>query len=148
MSGLLALAILSLHATLCNNIGIPRRIHRRVNSRRALQWRRRALPFSLVVRCRTRARSRPPWLDGTLFMSPHISKHLRWMSSRLQARTFFMSRRNSKRSHGRVKPFGGLFKSTLDDFLRVDRDYLHSQDSYQNLDLLIMRRTSPLALHE
>jgi hypothetical protein len=49
---------------------------------------------------------------------------LRWMSRRLRARSFFLSRRNSKRSHGRVEPFGGLLKSTLDDFLRVDRDYL------------------------
>ena len=35
-----------------------------------------------------------------------------------------MSRRNSKRSHGHVEPFGGLLKSTLDDFLRVDHNYL------------------------
>ncbi len=35
-----------------------------------------------------------------------------------------MSRRNSKKSHGCVEPFGGLLKPTLNDFLRVDRDYL------------------------
>jgi len=35
-----------------------------------------------------------------------------------------MSRRNSKKSHGHVEPFGGLLKSTLDDFLRVDRNHL------------------------
>ena len=34
-----------------------------------------------------------------------------------------MSRRNSKQSNG-IEPFGGLLKSTLDDFLRVDCDYL------------------------
>ncbi len=136
MSGLLALTILSLHASLCNNKGIPCCIHCRVNSKRAQQWRRRALPFSLVARCQTRARSHPPQLDGTLFMSPHLSKDLRWMSRRLRARSFFISRRNSKRSHGRVEPFGGLLKSTLDDFLRVDRDYLQnvgSALSYFNL---------------
>jgi len=55
-------------------------------------------------------------------MSPHISKHLQWMGRRVRARAFFKSRRNSKRSNG-VEPFGGLLKSTLDDFLRVDRDY-------------------------
>ena len=81
------------------------------------------MPFALVVRCRTRARSRPPRLDGTQFMSPHISKHVRWMGRRVRARAFFRSRRNSKRSNG-IEPFGGLLKSTLDDFLRVDRDYL------------------------
>ncbi len=123
MSGLLASTILSLHAILHNNNGITRRRHCRVNSKRARQWRRHALPFALVVRCRTRAHSRPPWLDGTLFMSPHISKHLRCMGRRLQDRSFFMSRRNSKRSNG-IELFGGLLKSILDDFLRVDCDYL------------------------
>ena len=123
MSGLLAYTILSLHAILHSNNGITRRKHGRVNSKRARQWRRRALPFALVVRCRTRARSRPPRLDGTQFMSPHISKHVRWMGRRVRARAFFWSRRYSKRSNG-IEPFGGLLKSTLDDFLRVDRDYL------------------------
>ena len=45
------------------------------------------------------------------------------MGRRVRARAFFKSRRNSKRSNG-IEPFGGLLKSTLDDFLRVDRDYL------------------------
>ncbi len=120
--GLLALAILSLHATLSQN-GITRRGLRQVTSNFAWQLRRRALPFSLVVRCQTRARSCPPWMDGILFMSPHISRHLRWMSRRLRAQSLFMSRRNSKWSNG-VEPFGGLLKSTLDDFLRSDHDYL------------------------
>jgi hypothetical protein len=34
-----------------------------------------------------------------------------------------MSQHNSKQSNG-VEPFGGLLKSTLDDLLRCDWDYL------------------------
>jgi hypothetical protein len=123
MSALLAYTILSLHAILHNNNGIMRRKHRRVNSKRSRQWRRRALPFALVVRCQKKASSHPPWLDGTLFMFPHISKHLQWMGRRVRAQAFFRSRRYSKRSNG-FEPFGGLLKSSLDDFLRVDCDYL------------------------
>ncbi len=41
----------------------------------------------------------------------------------MRARAFYISRRDSKRSNG-INPFGGLLKSTLDDFLKVDRDYL------------------------
>jgi hypothetical protein len=37
-----------------------------------------------------------------------------------------MSWHNSKHSNG-IEPFGGLLKSTLDDFLRSDRDYLQLQ---------------------
>jgi hypothetical protein len=81
------------------------------------------LPFSLVVRCRTHARSWPPWMNGTLFMSLHISRHLHRMSRHLHAWSFFVSRHNSKQSNS-VEPFGGLLKSTLDDFLRSDHDYL------------------------
>jgi hypothetical protein len=80
-------------------------------------------PFSLVVRCQTRARSCPPRMDGTLFMSPHISKHLHWMSRHLRTWSFFMSRHNSKQSNI-VKPFGGMLKSPLDYFLRSDCNYL------------------------
>jgi hypothetical protein len=40
----------------------------------------------------------------------------------LQAWLFFMSRRNSRQSG--VEPFGGLYKSTLDDFLRSNCNYL------------------------
>ncbi len=123
MSALLAYTIISLHTILHNNNGITCRKHCRVNSKHARQWRRRALPFALVVWCQTRARSHSHQLDGTLFMSPHISKHLRWMGRCVRARAFFWSQRNSKQSNG-IEPFGGLLKSTLDDFLRVDRDYL------------------------
>jgi hypothetical protein len=45
------------------------------------------------------------------------------MGRRLQARLFFMSQRNSRQSSG-VEPFGGLCKSTLDDFLKSDCDYI------------------------
>ena len=34
-----------------------------------------------------------------------------------------MPRRNSRQSSG-VEPFGGLYKSTLDDFLKSDCNYL------------------------
>jgi hypothetical protein len=119
---LLALTILSLHAISSQN-SITHCCHCQVNSKRAQQWRRRALPFSLVVRCLTHARLCPPRMDGTLFMSLHISKHLHWMSRCLCTWLFFMSQRNSKQSNG-VEPFGGLLKYTLDDFLRSDRNYL------------------------
>jgi hypothetical protein len=81
------------------------------------------MPMSLVVRCQTHTCSCPPWMDGTLFMSPHISKHLQWMSRCLHAWLYFMSWQNSKQSNG-FEPFGGLLKSTLDDFLRSDCNYL------------------------
>ena len=80
-------------------------------------------PFSLVVWCWTRARSQPPHLDGTLFLSLHVTKHLRWMGRQLQAWLFFRSQHNSRQSSG-VEPFGGLYKSTLNDFLKSDHDYL------------------------
>ncbi len=125
MLGLLALAILSLHTTLSQN-GITHCPHCRVNSKRARQWRHHALPFSLVVQCQTCTRSCPPWMDGTLFMSPHISRHLHWMSRRLHTQSFFMPRRNSKQSNG-VELLSELLKSTLDDFLRSDCNYLQLQ---------------------
>ncbi len=93
--GTLALAILSLHAILSQN-GITRCCHRQVKSNCAQQWRRRALPFSLVIWCQTCARSCPPWMDHTLFMSPYFSKHLCLISRSLCAWLFFMSRHNSK----------------------------------------------------
>jgi hypothetical protein len=120
--GLLALATLSLQATLSRN-GITPHHHHQVNSKRAKQWRRRTLSFSLVIRCQTLTRSCHPRMDGTLFMSLHISKHLLWTSRRLRAQLFFMSRHNSKQSNS-VELFGGLLKSTLNDFLMSHCYYL------------------------
>jgi hypothetical protein len=80
-------------------------------------------PFSLVVQSQTHSRCCPLWMDGTLFISPHISKYLPWMIRCLRTWLLFMSWRNSKQSNG-VEPFGGLLKSTLDDLLRSDCDYL------------------------
>ncbi len=62
-------------------------------------------------------------LDGSLFLSPNISKHLRWIKGRLRARTFFMSWHNSSQSSS-VEPFGGVSSSTLDGFLRSDVQFL------------------------
>ena len=104
-------------------------------------------PFFLVVWCRTCAHSRSPCLDGTLFLSPHVKKHLSWMGRQLQAQSFFRTRRNSRQSSC-VEPFGGLYKSTLDDFLNLVAIIFSFQDLYHNLNLLIMRRTSPPAWHE
>jgi hypothetical protein len=81
------------------------------------------LALYLVIWCQTRTHSCPPWMDGTLFMPPHNSRHLHWISRHLCAWSFFMSRCNSKQSNG-VEPFGGLLMSTLDDFLRSDCIYL------------------------
>jgi hypothetical protein len=81
------------------------------------------LPFALVVRCRNCARSRPPRLDGSLFLSPHITQHLRWMKGRIRARSFFISQRNSQQSSG-VEPFGGISDSILDGLLRSDVHFL------------------------
>ncbi len=63
-------------------------------------------------------------LDG--WYTVHVSAYLKtfWLMSRcLRAWLFFMSRHNSKESNG-VEPFGGLLKSTLDDFLRSDHNNL------------------------
>jgi hypothetical protein len=124
MSSLLARFILSIiHLSSTRlRVGIQRRIHRRANHERSRRWKRRRLPLSLVVRCRTRPRCRPPRLDGTLFLSPHIAKHLRWMNRRLRARSFFRARSHPVKEG--CAPFGGLCRSTLISFLGHDRDYL------------------------
>ncbi len=77
------------------------------------------MPFALVIRCRRLSRCCPQHLDGSLFLSPNISKHLHWMKGRLHSRTFFLSRRNSSQGSD-VEPFGGVSNSTLDGFLRSD----------------------------
>jgi len=118
----LAWFILHINSQLSRN-GITCCPYHRANHKRAHRWRRRALPFALVVRCRKRARCRPSRLDGSQFLSPTISKHLRWMKGRLRARAFFNSRRNSSRSSG-VEPFGGVSRSILDGFLRSDVHFL------------------------
>ena len=75
----------------------------------------------------------------------------RWMSRRLRAQSFFMSRHNSKHSNG-IEPFGGLLKSTLDDFLRSDCNYLQLQrllskfksiDHEKNISSCIARISAP-----
>jgi hypothetical protein len=81
------------------------------------------MPFALVVWCRKRAQCRPTWLDGSQFLSPSISKHLRWMKGRLRTRAFFNSRRNPGQSSG-VEPFGGVSSSILDGFLQSDVHFL------------------------
>jgi hypothetical protein len=63
-------------------------------------------------------------LDG--WYTLHVSAYLKAFV--LDEQTFvrlvvFMSRRNSKQSNS-VEPFGGLLKSTFDDFLRSDCNYL------------------------
>jgi hypothetical protein len=130
-----------------SRIGITRRRYRRANQKRARHWWRRALPFALIVWCRTCARSCPPRLDGSMFLSPHITKHLRWMKGRLRARSFFISRRNSQWSSG-VEPFGGISSSILDGFLRSDVHFLQlprllsqfwSVDHEKNISLCISR---------
>ncbi len=103
--------------------GITRCPYRQANHKRAHWWRRRALPFALIVWCRHRTRCHPAWLDGSQFLSPSISKHLRCMKGRLRARAFFNSRRNSSQSSG-VEPFGGVSSSILDGFLQSDVHFL------------------------
>ncbi len=121
-SSLLACFILHINSKFSRK-GITRRPYGRGNHKRAHRWRRRALPFALVVRCRKRARCRPTWLDGSQFLSPSISKHLRWMKGQLRARAFFNSRRNPGQSSG-VEPFGGVSSSILDGFLQSDVHFL------------------------
>ena len=94
-----------------------------LSHKRAHRWRRHALPFALVVWCRKRAQCHPAHLDGSQFLSPSISKHLRWMKGRLRARAFFNSRHSSSQSSG-VEPFGGVSRSILDGFLRSDVHFL------------------------
>ncbi len=122
MSRLLACFILHINSNL-SRTGITCLCYRQANHKRARCWWCHALPFALVVRCRRRSHCHPQWLDGSLFLSPNISKHLRWMKGHLRARTFFMSRRNSSQSSG-VELFGGHSSSTLDGFLRSDVQYL------------------------
>jgi hypothetical protein len=122
VSSLLACFILHINSNL-SRTGITCRHYRQANHERACCWWHRALPFALVVWCRRRFCCHPQWLDGSLFLSPNISKHLHWMKGRLRAWTFFMSWRNSSQSRG-VEVFGGLSSSTLDVFLRSDVQFL------------------------
>ncbi len=122
MSSLLACFILHINSNL-SRTGITCCCYCQANHKCARCWWRRALPFALVVWCRRRSRCCPQRLDGGLFLSPNISKHLRWMKGRLHAWTFFMSRRNSSQSSG-VEPSCGLSSSTLDGFLRSDVQFL------------------------
>ena len=69
---------------------------------------------------------RPLLSSSVGWYTVHVSAYLKAFA--VDGQTFassvvLMSRRNSKRRFG-IEPFGGLLKSTLDDFLRVDRDYL------------------------
>jgi hypothetical protein len=65
---------------------------------------------------------------------------LRWMSRHLHTWSFFMSRRNSKQSNG-VEPFGGLLKSTLDNYLQLSRllSNFKSIDHEKNISSCIAR---------
>jgi hypothetical protein len=122
MSSLLACFILHINSNLSRTC-ITCCCYCRANHTCARHWWRRALPFALVVWCRRHSRCHPQWLDGNLFLSPNISKHLHWMKGCLRARTFFMSWRNSSQSSG-VEALGGLSSSTLDGFLRSDVQFL------------------------
>ena len=46
--------------------------------KRKKKFRRRRLPYHLVMRCRRRRGQRPRRLDGSTFPSPRSSKHRRW----------------------------------------------------------------------
>ena len=75
---------------------VPRRKRRccpRPNWKRAQRFRRRALPYWLVRRCRRRPSNRLPRMDGTFFPSPAFNKHKRWRRRRERARTFFSRRK-------------------------------------------------------
>ena len=140
-SCLLACFILHINSQFSRK-GITRRPYRRANNKRAHRWRRRALPFALVVRCRKRARCRPARLDGSQFLSPSISKHLRWMKGHLHAWAFFNSRSNSMVLN-RLVEFHTPSWTDSCDLMCI---FFSSQGSCHNFDQLIMRRTSPLAL--
>ncbi len=106
-----------------SRIGITRHRYHGANQKHARHWWCLASPFALVIQCRTHAQSCPPWLDGSLFLSPCVTKHLSWMKGHLHARSFFISWRNSQWSSG-VEPFGGVSSSILDGLLRSDVHFL------------------------
>ena len=93
-------------------------------SRKYVRFRRRALHYNLVKRCRSRVGNRPCRLDATSFPSPRTSAHRRWRRRNLRARQRMKKRRTvlhefflSNNSDGRFKlprPFSSL---DIDAFL-------------------------------
>ena len=105
-----------------------RRLRRnRPNHKRACKFIRRSLPLSLVTRCRCRPRNRPPRLDGSLFLSPLTTKHIRWTRGRIRAHAFFAYSRLFGFGRGvnlPRRPYVGLTRSTLDNFCDGTKDFL------------------------
>jgi hypothetical protein len=135
VSSLLACFILHINSDL-SRTGITCHHYCQANHKCAHRWRCHALPFALVVQCRRRSHCYPQWLDGSLFLFPNISKHLRWMKGCLSAQNLFVSRRNSCQSSS-VEPFGGLSSSTLDGFLRSEVQFLQLSrflSQFQSID--------------
>ena len=62
--------------------------------KKARRWKRRRLPYGLVVCCLHRPFDRPCRLDGSYFQSPASNRHRRWRRRNLRARTRY--RRTSK----------------------------------------------------
>ena len=61
--------------------------------KRELKFRRRRLPYHLVMRCRRRRGQRPRRLDGSTFPSPRSSKYRRWRRRNLRSRRRMWRRR-------------------------------------------------------
>jgi len=117
----------------------PRRKKRRTGSRRRkyVRFRRRALPYHLVLRCRSRIGNRPPRLDASSFPSPDSSAHRRWRRRNKRARRrmwkrrvvdceFFLKPTTDGRFH-LPTPFSS---DTIDAFL----------DNYNPLDVMLSIR--------
>ena len=122
----------------------------RPNRKRAKRWKRRHLPFGLVIRCRRRPRQRPPRMDGSLFLSSHARKHTRWKMGITRAQDFFSSARITKFGNGLRsvrRPYVDLTKPTLDgfcegkDFLQVFRllSAFRTTDHVENVQSCLAR---------
>ena len=126
----------------------------RPNWKRARKFRRRALQYWLVRRCRRRPRHRPPRLNGSFFPSPLCNKLRRWRRRRARARTFFSRRKLDVFLGGRKdrycpwdsdKVSSAVLDSFCDnestDFLKLSRllSTFRLQDHAANVEALLHR---------
>ena len=80
---------------ICRAMHPPRRRRRRSRPwfRRARKFRRRRLPYHLVLRCRRRSSNRPPCLSGSRRPTPTSRRHSRWRRRRLARKLRLWHRR-------------------------------------------------------
>ena len=125
-------------------------------SRKYARFRRRALHYNLVKRCRSRVGNRPRRLDDTSFPSPRTSAHRRWRRRNIRARQRMKKRRTvlhefflSNNSDGRFNLPKAFSSVDVDAFLdtqspldvMISINGMKMQDHVANVKKLMARVT-------